>query len=220
MYVTGTCLVTRHTRHYNLFLSFRVRSGKNLVAMRLMLVPADGWSSHIFLQGVVPSGPVAPAAAELGLAAEPVGSRVPPVVHARGAADASLVVPGLGVIAYYSGSNRRFQVICLHEHHSRDHRCVKTRQGNANPRAPAQGRPLGYFCAWLQQSHAFHDKASHCEWDGRHGRPGPTKEERLIARAFFRAEFGEVFENLESFERERYSRAGDFVEDEEPDECP
>ncbi len=103
-----------------------------------------------------------------------------------------------------------------HQEEQNECRCRRTLSARLGSTSSAQGRPVGFLMAWLQDQHRHPDGLSHGNL-GRRGRPqssddraAMTKQIRMAARYLLDPEHP-VFR----LERDRWPG-----EDDEPDECP
>lgn len=101
-----------------------------------------------------------------------------------------------GRISYYP-SKKSFEAVCGNADHGK---CVLTRRNTASAAgsrsAPRGGRPLGFLCAWLSESHQP-DKAAHWNF---HALESLGHEDRLVHRTMLWAAEGGP--ELVSFERD------------------
>lgn len=127
----------------------------------------------------------------------------------KGAATCFVRLPN-GIISFYASSGH-FVAECKLGHSITGLcHCQRTRSNKANPRKPAQGRPLGYLAAWLAsyEPGLAGDKDDHCAFQ-------PSFELRIEQRILLDAYDPERYRILGGYERPR-----GFGEGSEPERLP
>eukprot|EP00971_Amphidinium_carterae_P344380 6484745-Amphidinium_carterae.2 len=136
-------------------------------------------------------GTLAAEAKHRASATQSLGFRMPAECH---------VVTAHGSLKFYTSTNQ-FVAECIQEGHGK---CRLTRSALPNPNRPAQGRPLGLLCAWLQK-------------------PCCDRDVHLVLRLSFaerclaREQIAAFPEGANLLGSERLLREGEGVE---PEQCP